>query len=68
MLNLLRFRRDDPELAGIVAGTFTRLAEPRELRWTYERWFLKRLPNGQRLNIPMSNDLHTSFQLIGLED
>ena len=64
----IMFRKDDPELAGAVAATFSRLAETRELRWTYERWFLKRLPNGERLNVPMSNDLHTSFQLIGLED
>ena len=64
----IMFRKDDPEMAGAVAATFNRLAESRELRWTYERWFLKRLPNGERLNVPMSNDLHTSFQLIGLED
>ena len=64
----IMFRKDDPEMAGAVTATFARLAESRELRWTYERWFLKRLPNGERLNVPMSNDLHTSFQLIGLED
>ncbi|KNY23232.1 amino acid ABC transporter substrate-binding protein [Methylobacterium sp. ARG-1] len=63
----IMFRKDDPELAGIVTQTFTRLAESRELRWTYERWFLKRLPNGERLDIPMSNDLRTSFQLMGLD-
>ena len=62
----IMFRKDDPELAGIVTQTFVRLAESRELRWTYERWFLKRLPNGERLDIPMSNDLRTSFQLMGL--
>jgi hypothetical protein len=43
------------------------LAESRALRWTYERWFLKRLPNGERLDIPMSNDLRVSFQLMGLD-
>ena len=62
----IMFRKDDPELAGVVTQTFVRLAESRELRWTYERWFLKRLPNGERLDIPMSNDLRTSFQLMGL--
>ncbi|WP_457107243.1 amino acid ABC transporter substrate-binding protein [Methylobacterium sp. P5_C11] len=63
----IMFRKDDPELAGIVTQTFTRLAESRALRWTYERWFLKRLPNGERLDIPMSNDLRVSFQLMGLD-
>ena len=63
----IMFRKDDPELAGIVTQTFTRLAESRELRWTYERWFLKRLPSGERLGVPMSDDLRVSFQLMGLD-
>lgn len=63
----LMYRKDDPEMAALVAGTFTRLAESRELRWTYERWFLKRLPNGERLDVPMSDDLRVSFQLMGLD-
>lgn len=64
----LMFRRDDPQFANLVNGTFVRLAESRELRWLYERWFLKRLPNGERLNVPMSDELKTNFQVIGLED
>ena len=62
------FRKNDPELATLVSGTFARLAESRELRWTYEKWFLKRLPNGERLNVPMSDELRTNFQVIGLQD
>ena len=64
----LMFRRDDPALAALVTATFQRLAESRELRWTYDKWFLKRLPNGERLDIPMSDDLRTSFTVMGLQD
>ena len=64
----LMFRRDDAQLARLVTATFQRLAESRELRWIYERWFLKRLPTGIRLNVPMSDELHTNFQVIGLQD
>ncbi|MCJ2047835.1 amino acid ABC transporter substrate-binding protein [Methylobacterium sp. J-078] len=64
----LMFRKDDPQFAGLVTATFQRLAESRELRWIYERWFLKRLPSGLRLNVPMSDELHTNFQVIGLQD
>lgn len=63
----IMFRKDDPAFASLVADTFTRLAESRELRWTYERWFLKRLPNNERLDVPMSDDLRVSFQLMGLD-
>ncbi|MCJ2129109.1 amino acid ABC transporter substrate-binding protein [Methylobacterium sp. E-045] len=64
----LMFRKDDPQFAGLVSAAFERLAELRELRWIYERWFLKRLPNGERLNVPMSDELKTNFQVIGLQD
>ena len=64
----IMFRKDDPELSALVTSTFQRLAESRELRWTYEKWFLKRLPNGERLDIPMSDDLRTSFLVMGLQD
>ncbi|MFE1598945.1 amino acid ABC transporter substrate-binding protein [Methylobacterium sp. ID0610] len=64
----IMFRKDDPALAGVVNATFARLAENRELRWTYEKWFLKRLPNGTRLNVPMSDELRTSFQVLGLDE
>jgi ABC-type amino acid transport substrate-binding protein len=64
----LMFRKDDAQFAGLVGATFQRLAESRELRWIYERWFLKRLPDGVRLNVPMSDELHTNFQVIGLQD
>lgn len=64
----LMFRKDDPQFSTLVNATFERLAESRELRWVYERWFLKRLPNGERLNVPMSDELRTNFQVIGLQD
>ncbi|GEP05229.1 amino acid ABC transporter substrate-binding protein [Methylobacterium oxalidis] len=64
----IMFRRDDPDLAALVSDTFRRLAASRELRWTYDKWFLKRLPNGERLDIPMSEDLRTGFLAMGLPD
>ena len=64
----IAFRKDDPALAALVTATFQRLAESRELRWTYDKWFLKRLPNGERLDIPMSDELRTSFSVLGLQD
>ena len=62
----IMFRKDDPAFAAVVAATFTRLAESREITWIYDRWFLKRLPNGERLNIPMSEELSRLWQMQGL--
>jgi len=64
----IMFRKGDPALASLVANTFQRLAQTRELRWIYEHWFLKRLPTGERLRIPMSEELAHEFELLGLGD
>jgi ABC-type amino acid transport substrate-binding protein len=64
----ITFRKNDPALSALVQKTFARLAEARELRWLYEKWFLKRLPTGERLNIPMSEELAHMFQVMGMAD
>ena len=62
----IMFARDDPALAATVAAAFERLAVTRELRWIYQRWFVRQLPSGIRLGLPMSPHLQRSFELIGL--
>jgi glutamate/aspartate transport system substrate-binding protein len=62
----LVFRKDDPEFSRVVEQTFQRLAESREIVWIYEKWFLKRLPSGVRLNLPMSPHLEENFRALGL--
>jgi glutamate/aspartate transport system substrate-binding protein len=62
------FHKGDAALSASVQRTFARLAESRELRWTYEKWFLKRLPTGERLNIPISEELAHMFQVMGMAD
>jgi ABC-type amino acid transport substrate-binding protein len=64
----IMFRKNDAPLSALVQKTFARLAEARELRWLYDKWFLKRLPTGQRLNIPMSEELAHMFQVMGMSD
>ena len=62
----IMFRRDDPQLAELVRATFTRLAESREGVWIYDRWFRRRLPTGERLDIPMSEELTQIWEVLGL--
>ncbi len=64
----LMFRKDDPDFAALVERTFRRLAKSRELVWTYNAWFLRPLPSGERLNIPMSPQLTEIFRTLGLPD
>jgi ABC-type amino acid transport substrate-binding protein len=62
----LTIRKDDPEFEEVVKRAFDRLAGSREIVAIYERWFLKPLPSGARLNLPMSPHLEEVFKVHGL--
>jgi glutamate/aspartate transport system substrate-binding protein len=62
----LMLRKDDPEFAEVVERAFQKLAGSREIVAIYERWFLRPLPSGERLDLPMSPHLEELFQLQGL--
>jgi glutamate/aspartate transport system substrate-binding protein len=61
----LMFRRDDPAFASLVGRTFERLAQSRELGEIYGRWFNRRLPTGELLNLPMGPQLTELFRMLG---
>ena len=53
------FRKGDPPLAALVDDTFHQLAEDGEIERRYKRWFLRRLPSGVSIDLPMSPQLET---------
>ena len=57
----------DPEMKAAVGDAVQALAASRELEWLYGKWFLRQLPSGQRLNMPMSPQLVEMFRLMGGE-
>jgi ABC-type amino acid transport substrate-binding protein len=61
-------RKDDPLMAALVERTFARLATTRTIVRLYERWFLQSLPDGERLNRPMTPQLLAIFRSLGLPD
>ena len=61
----LVFRRDDPAFATVVERTFTRMASERRLAELYNKWFLRRLPTGETLNLPISPQLEEVFRMLG---
>ena len=64
----IMFRKDDLELADLVNRVFREMAQSRDLEYTYERWFLKKLPSGETLNLPMSAQLDEIFRALGAPD
>jgi len=61
----LAYRRDDPSFAAVVERAFARMAAERRLEELYNKWFMRRLPTGETLNLPMSPQLTEIFQVLG---
>jgi glutamate/aspartate transport system substrate-binding protein len=53
----IMYARGDRALADAVERTLRGLAESREIAWIYDRWFVRQLPSGGRIGLPMSTPL-----------
>jgi glutamate/aspartate transport system substrate-binding protein len=62
----IAFARDDSQLAAAVERALRDLARSGELRRTYDKWFVRTLPNGDRMDIPMGTELRRSFEMLGM--
>ena len=62
----IMFRKNDPQLDDVVQRTFRRLAETRDIIEIYHKWFIRRTPTGEQLNLPMSAQLEEVFRVLGL--
>jgi len=61
----LVYRRGDPAFAAVVEHAFARMAAERRLTELYNKWFLRRLPTGETVNLPMSPQLEEIFRVLG---
>jgi glutamate/aspartate transport system substrate-binding protein len=61
----IAFRRNEPALRDAVERAIRNLVIARDIGPTYAKWFESRLPNGERLDIPMSPQLAESFSVLG---
>jgi glutamate/aspartate transport system substrate-binding protein len=60
----IMFRKGEPELAGTVERAFRKLATNHDLLPLYQKWFVARLPTGEKLNVPISPQLEESFKVL----
>jgi glutamate/aspartate transport system substrate-binding protein len=60
----IMFRKDEPQLTAVVERTFRRLGSSRDLIPLYNKWFVARLPTGERMGVPISAQLEESFNVL----
>jgi len=62
----IMYAKNDPAFEAVVERALRDLAASREIVGIYNRWFLRPLPSGGRIDLPMSAQLRRSLELIGL--
>jgi glutamate/aspartate transport system substrate-binding protein len=60
----IMFRKDEPQLSTVVERAFRRLATNGDLIPLYNKWFVNRLPTGERMGVPISAQLEDSFRVL----
>src|SRR5258705_12355966 len=58
------FRKGEPQLAAVVERTFRKLGSNRDLIPLYNKWFVARLPTGEKLNVAISPQLEEAFKVL----
>jgi glutamate/aspartate transport system substrate-binding protein len=60
----IMFRKGEPQLTGVVERAFRKLGSNRDLVPLYNKWFVARLPTGEKLNVAISPQLEEAFKAL----
>src|SRR6478752_3280673 len=60
----IMFRKGEPQLTAVVERTFRKLGSNRDLIPLYNKWFVSRLPTGEKLNVAISPQLEEAFKVL----
>ncbi|MET3917820.1 ABC-type amino acid transport substrate-binding protein [Variovorax sp. OAS795] len=63
----IMYRKGDAQLGKVINDTFQVLAEDGEIERQYKRWFLRKLPTGESINLPMSAQLEAILQTMAVK-
>ena len=58
----IMFRKGEPQLSAVVERTFRKLGSNHDLVPLYNKWFVARLPTGERMNVSISPQLEDAFR------
>ena len=60
----IMFRKGEPQLKEIVERAFRKLGTNHDLVPLYNKWFVARLPTGERMNVAISPQLEDAFKAL----
>jgi glutamate/aspartate transport system substrate-binding protein len=60
----IMFRKGEPQLTAVVERAFRKLGSNRDLIPLYNKWFVSRLPTGEKLNVSISPQLEEAFKVL----
>jgi glutamate/aspartate transport system substrate-binding protein len=60
----IMFRKGEPQLKAVVERTFRKLGSGRDLVPLYNKWFIGRLPTGEKLGVSISPQLEEAFKVL----
>jgi glutamate/aspartate transport system substrate-binding protein len=60
----IMFRKNEPQLTAVVERAFRKLGSNRDLIPLYNKWFVSRLPTGEKLNVAISPQLEEAFKVL----
>ena len=60
----IMFRKGEPQLTAVVERTFRKLGTNHDLVPLYNKWFVSRMPTGERMNVAISPQLEDAFKAL----
>src|ERR1700729_44218 len=60
----IMFRKGEPQLSMVVERAFRKLGSNHDLVPLYDKWFVSRLPTGERMNVAISPQLEDAFKAL----
>ena len=60
----IMFRKGEPQLSAVVDRTFRKLGTNHDLVPLYNKWFVSRLPTGEKMNVAISPQLEDAFKAL----
>jgi glutamate/aspartate transport system substrate-binding protein len=60
----IMFRKGELQLAAVVERAFRKLGSNHDLIPLYEKWFVARLPTGEKMNVAISPQLEDAFKVL----